>query len=515
MDEATRRRLYNEDHALCLAWFEEHSGTTTTWPKPVRDDVVLVTQFKGIFKPKWMPYVLSVRSSPKGPYIDSPVTYNDDGSWSFRYAREENKGRSGDSLFTNRALQACMNDRIPVGVLYKESERSPYRVLGLAFPTRLEESYFLFESYTPQRAEDYSPEIVLDPAVGSGHALIQLAMGPRPKATVASMLDAMGNLHVQHDNENRAKRHQPLALLWAIGEARRHAARLTGWPAARERIGALIEEFGAANKDHAYLPFLALAGTDLWELTATPPRRVQSPSRRRWLNNQNPPVRGGLAQPVYDLFAESAEAATEAALFLLDTYFDDMTPAQSLQVLKATGLSDILGHPGDSESPATPHSLRRSRKGGAGRLADTALRIAIERHAVHLAVQHYRGMDYIVTEVGKPYDLRAVKEDEELHVEVKGSTRTTDDVELTRNEVLHAHEIRTDLYVVDCIDWDVQADGTISPSGGRERLWPDWQPAEATLTPTHFRHQLSPGKIVSRPSAGGTSQPRAPGIEAI
>ena len=51
-------------------------------------------------------------------------------------------------------------------------------------------------------------------------------------------------------------------------------------------------------------------------------------------------------------------------------------------------------------------------------------------------------------------DRLAVKEDEELHVEVKGSTQTADNVELTRNEVLHAHEIRTDLYVVDCIDWD-------------------------------------------------------------
>lgn len=161
MDEATRRRLYNEDHALCLAWFEENSGTTTTWPKPIRDDVVLVTQFKGIFKPKWMPYVLSIRSSPKGPYADSRVTYNDDRSWSFRYAREENKGRSGDSLFTNRALQACMDKRIPVGVLYKESERSPYRVLGLALPIRFEESYFLFESYTPQHAEHYPPEYIL------------------------------------------------------------------------------------------------------------------------------------------------------------------------------------------------------------------------------------------------------------------------------------------------------------------------------------------------------------------
>jgi hypothetical protein len=196
---------------------------------------------------------------------------------------------------------------------------------------------------------------------------------------VASVLDAMGNLHVQHDTEKRAKRHQPLALLWAIGEACQHAARLTGWPAARERIGALIQEFGVANKDHAYPPFLAPAGTDLRELTITPPRGVRSSGRRRWLNNQNPPVKGGLTLPIYDLFSESTEAATEAALFLLDTYFDDMAPAQSLQVLKATGLRDLPGHSGNSESPATAHSPQRSRKGGAGRLADTALRIAIER----------------------------------------------------------------------------------------------------------------------------------------
>lgn len=109
MDEATLQRLYNKDHALCLAWFEEHAGTDTTWPKPIREwivathprvvkeKIVLVTQYKGIFKPKWMPYVLSIRSTPKGPYADSPVTYNDDGSWSFRYAREENKGRDGST----------------------------------------------------------------------------------------------------------------------------------------------------------------------------------------------------------------------------------------------------------------------------------------------------------------------------------------------------------------------------------------------------------------------------------
>jgi hypothetical protein len=109
-----------------------------------------------------MPYVLSIRSSPKGPYADSPVTYNDDGSWSFRYAREENKGRNGDGLFTNKALRACMEKRIPVGVLYKESEQSPYHVVGLALPTKFEETFFLFESYkwpTPPVTGGRSPVV--------------------------------------------------------------------------------------------------------------------------------------------------------------------------------------------------------------------------------------------------------------------------------------------------------------------------------------------------------------------
>ena len=61
------------------------------------------------------------------------------------------------------------------------------------------------------------------------------------------------------------------------------------------------------------------------------------------------------------------------------------------------------------------------------------------------------------------------------------------------NEVRHAHDTRTDLYVVDRIRWDVRADGTISTSGGRQRRWPDWRPAEASLTPTRFRYQIPAG----------------------
>jgi hypothetical protein len=58
MDDAIMQQLYNEDHALCLAWFAEHAGMTTKWPKPIREkivathpklvkeNIVLVTQYR-------------------------------------------------------------------------------------------------------------------------------------------------------------------------------------------------------------------------------------------------------------------------------------------------------------------------------------------------------------------------------------------------------------------------------------------------------------------------------------
>ena len=245
-----------------------------------------------------MPYVLSIRSTPKGPYADSPVTYNDDdGSWSFRYAREENKGRDGDTLFTNKALQACMDERIPVGVLYKGNEHSPYHVLGLALPAEFEEAFFLFESYEPT------------------------ANGANSKQDVPGR-----------------------SVVW--------------------------------------------------------------------------------------------------------------------------------------------------RPGSAGRISDAEMNAAVEGHAVKLASDHYLDQGYEVTEVGKPDDLLIVKGNEEFHVEVKGSTRSVVDVELTINEVRHARGTRTDLYVVDQIRLERLADGTIRTTSGRVRHWPDWSPADASLSPTRYRYQL-------------------------
>jgi hypothetical protein len=67
---------------------------------------------------------------------------------------------------------------------------------------------------------------------------------------------------------------------------------------------------------------------------------------------------------------------------------------------------------------------------------------------------------------------------------------SVDDVELTINEVRHAREIPTDLYVVDQIRLERLNDVTIRTSGGRVRHWPNWAPADGSLSPTRYQYQL-------------------------
>ncbi|MFC4050000.1 protein NO VEIN domain-containing protein [Actinomadura syzygii] len=138
-----------------------------------------------------------------------------------------------------------------------------------------------------------------------------------------------------------------------------------------------------------------------------------------------------------------------------------------------------------SARPRRPRS-----RTGAGYLADPVLRKAIEEHAVRRARDLYP--DHHITDVGAvcSYSLRAVKSDEEIHIEVKGSIGNADTVELTTNEVTHARTTRTDLVVVDQITWQRRSDGTIQTSGGRCRHWTTWQPDETDLQPTRYRYTL-------------------------
>lgn len=132
------------------------------------------------------------------------------------------------------------------------------------------------------------------------------------------------------------------------------------------------------------------------------------------------------------------------------------------------------------------------RRGAGNRhVQDPVLKKAIERHAVDEAKRLYRdrGATEIV-ELGKPYDLLVRVDGREIHVEVKGSTTRAVAVELTVNEVQHAHNhAPTELIVIDEIEYR-QVDGIYRLLGGRARVWRNWVPDFESLEPTRYRYEL-------------------------
>ena len=116
-------------HREALSWFTERAGTECGWPNALPDGTLLVARPKGIYKPRWTTYALSVRQTLQGPYADRDPIHHEDGTWSYVYCQERNQ----PAYFTNKALVACLEDSVPVGVL-RQLRKNPtqYEVLGTA-----------------------------------------------------------------------------------------------------------------------------------------------------------------------------------------------------------------------------------------------------------------------------------------------------------------------------------------------------------------------------------------------
>jgi putative restriction endonuclease len=110
---------------------------------------LLATKAKGIYKPAWSIYALSVRESLKGRYPDREPVYRTDGTWSYRYFQENRSVTARDDEFTNRGMLACSRDGVPVGVLrqVKPKPHPTYRILGLATVVSWDNGYFTLESF--------------------------------------------------------------------------------------------------------------------------------------------------------------------------------------------------------------------------------------------------------------------------------------------------------------------------------------------------------------------------------
>lgn len=138
------------DHLEALTWFEERAGQTVSWTElkaHADDGARLVNQAKGIYKPAYTEYALSVRQTLNSPYADKEVVHRADGSWLYPYFQENSDPAQRDKEATNRGLVKCMEDGVPIAVLIQTKPKPgvEYEVLGLARVRNWSNGYFYLE----------------------------------------------------------------------------------------------------------------------------------------------------------------------------------------------------------------------------------------------------------------------------------------------------------------------------------------------------------------------------------
>ncbi len=137
-------------HKSALGWFFAKTGTDGPWPGPLPDGTLLATKAKGIYKPRWTEFALSVRQSLRSPYSDREPVVRADGTWSYLYFQEGDKRSGPDLRYPNRALFRCLEREVPVGV-FRENEPGlgqAYHFWGVALVAGWEEGYFFLEGFS-------------------------------------------------------------------------------------------------------------------------------------------------------------------------------------------------------------------------------------------------------------------------------------------------------------------------------------------------------------------------------
>jgi hypothetical protein len=141
------------EHAQALRWFRDHTGRTISWSDiqgHAEQGARLVNQAKGIYKPHYMEYALSVRQTLESPYADKEVQRRPNGSWVYPYFQENRDPAQRDKEATNRGLVKCMNDGMPIGVLLQRKPKPgvEYEILGLAKVSEWKDGYFILEGFS-------------------------------------------------------------------------------------------------------------------------------------------------------------------------------------------------------------------------------------------------------------------------------------------------------------------------------------------------------------------------------
>lgn len=158
---------------------------------------------------------------------------------------------------------------------------------------------------------------------------------------------------------------------------------------------------------------------------------------------------------------------------------------------------------GSQDRPPAPGPTQRAPFGRMGSASGQGLeqsadvRLAVEKHAEILATADLEAAEWVVEPVGHlhlGYDLRCRRGADELHVEVKGTRSTGEEVKLTGNEVRHARygcSANHALFVASHIQ--VGPYPQHQCSGGWTNWHRPWSPDDDDLTVTEYRYRLPDG----------------------
>ncbi|MFA5947817.1 MAG: HNH endonuclease signature motif containing protein [Candidatus Gracilibacteria bacterium] len=144
-----------------LQWFLDNAGNVRSWRDiQLQADAGnrLATQAKGIYKPAYANYALSIRQTLESPYADKEIVSRPDGSWLYPYFQENADPNARDQEATNRGLMNCLRDGVPIGVMIQTKPKPgvEYLVMGLGLVIDWKDGYFIIEQYAA--APRHAPE---------------------------------------------------------------------------------------------------------------------------------------------------------------------------------------------------------------------------------------------------------------------------------------------------------------------------------------------------------------------
>ena len=100
---------------------------------------------KGIYKPSGSVHALWIRQTLRRAYPDKDLVLNPDGSWVYEDSPDGRGGHPDMTLDTNKALQRCMEDGVPVGVFRQVSTQGlgrSYEARGLGYVKSFDGTHF-------------------------------------------------------------------------------------------------------------------------------------------------------------------------------------------------------------------------------------------------------------------------------------------------------------------------------------------------------------------------------------